>query len=149
MKQTLSVPLVLALVGAMFLVGVTVIELFRHPYDANASQSQGNDYLATSTAVSPVFGASNLTSGVMKTGQGALANVTVTGATAIGGINFYDATTTDITKRATGQSTSTILIATIAPAALGGTYVFDIEYTTGLMYDVPSGSVPSTTISYR
>jgi len=111
-----------------------------------ASSLQGNDYQATTTmaAVTGTFDGIEL----LKTGQGALAQVTITGANT-GNIIFYDATTTDITKRTTSRATSTIVIADIAASVAAGTYTFDAEFSDGLLMVRASGIGPTSTVMWR
>lgn len=114
---------------------------------AIGSTIQGNDYQATTTAENAVYG-SFTSSRLIKTGYGALGTVNITGANT-GAINFYDATTTDITKRTGNVSSSSILIASIPASLTAGDYVFDIALSRGLYIDLVSGNMPTTTISYR
>lgn len=107
---------------------------------------QGNEYVATSTAANSVYGASVTASKLLKTGQGSLGSVVVTGANT-GIVNFYNATTTDVTQRIT--ATSTILIASIPASLAAGTYVFDATFTDGLYIDLVGGNMPTTTVTYR
>lgn len=113
------------------------------------STIQGNDYQATSTAPSNVYGAQNATTQTIKSGQGALGSVIITGAST-GVMNFYDATTTNINLRTGQKATSTILIASLPASLVAGTYIFDAEFTDGLTYDVfAAGALATTTITYR
>lgn len=116
------------------------------------STIQGNDYMSTSTAASALFGARtvdilNIKGNTLPV-SGALGTVVITGATT-GVLNFYDATTTAANKRAADRATSTILIASFPASTAAGTYVFDAEYTDGLVYELFSGTMPTTTITYR
>lgn len=112
------------------------------------SVNQANEYLATSTAASTVYGATITGDTLIKTGQGALGSVVITGANT-GVINFYNATTTNVSARTGNTATSTILLASIPASAAAGTYTFDVFYTTGLYVDIESGNMPTTTITYR
>lgn len=109
--------------------------------------TQGDEYNATTTALSAVYG-SQTGSVLLKTGQGALGSVIVTGA-ATGIINFYDATTTNINLRASSKATSTIHVASIPASLAAGTYVFDAVFTDGLYLELVSGNMPTTTITWR
>lgn len=116
------------------------------PTNTVGSVVQGNEYIATSTAANSVYGASVTGSKLLKTGQGALGSVVVTGANT-GIINFYNATTTNASARIT--ATSTILIASIPASLAAGTYVFDASFTDGLYIDLVGGNMPTTTVTYR
>lgn len=111
------------------------------------SVNRANEYFATSTAGNSVFGA--FTSGRnVQDGPGALGSVVVTGANT-GVINFYNATTTNVSKRTGQKATSTILIASIPASMAAGTYTFDAVFSDGLFVDIVSGTAPTTTITYR
>lgn len=70
-----------------------------------------------------------------------LGSVVITGATAGSAFNIYDATsTTDLTQKLIAQFTAT------TPA---GTYVFDRDFTSGLVADMLTSSIASTTITCR
>lgn len=109
------------------------------------SVSVGNDYVATSTAANSVYGAVTANR-LVRTGPGTLGSVIITGANT-GIINFYNATTTVLTQRAT--ATSTILLASIPASAAAGTYTFDVQFSDGLFIELVSGIMPTSTITYR
>ena len=130
------------IVGSLFIGYLMSVQL------AHGSTLVGNDYIATSTAASGAYGATITGSKLIRTGAGSLAQYVITGANT-GVINFYNATTSDITKRAPNLSTSTILIASFPASAAANTYTFDAQFTTGLYIDVISGNMPTGTIMYR
>lgn len=109
------------------------------------SAVQGNDYSATTTR--NFDGAAKQSVALVKGGYGSLGSVIITGAGA-GQITFYDATTSDATKRSANQSTSTITLADIHTSAAAGTYVFDIAYGRGLLMTI-AGTAPTSTVTYR
>lgn len=113
---------------------------------AVAGVQQGDEYQATTTTstMSGTFDGLE----VLKTGQGSLGTVIITGANT-GGLVFFDATTTDITKRAASKATSSIAIAEIPVSLAAGTYVFDAEFTDGLTIVRLSGSGPTSTVTWR
>ncbi len=113
----------------------------------DASVAQGSDYNSTSTAASNVYGAQTLST-LLKTGYGSIGSIVITGANT-GVINIYNATTTDITKRASTKATSTILIASIPASAAAGTYVLDVAFSDGLYINLATGNMPTSTITYR
>lgn len=117
------------------------------PRQALGSAIEGQEYLATSTAAVNVYGANIQASALIKTGRGGLAQVVITGANT-GTMHFYNATTSDITKRASSKATSTILLASFPASTAAGTYTFDVAFTDGLYLDV-SGTVATSTITYR
>jgi len=131
---------------ALSVIAVSVM-MFTPREQVGASTIQGNDYMSTSTAASNVYGA-QIRSSLLKNTPGSLGTVIVTGAAA-GTINIYDATTTNITLRASSKATSTLLIASLPASLAAGDYVFDAEYTDGLYVDLADGVMPTTTITYR
>lgn len=141
-QKTFTVLLVTACLFA-----VAMLLSMRTPI-ANGSTLQGQEYMATSTAPSTAYGATISTSRVIRTGSGSLASVIITGANT-GIVNFYDATTTNVSLRTGQAATSTILLASLPASLVAGTYVFDVVYSNGLLIDIVSGSVPTSTISYR
>lgn len=114
---------------------------------ASGSTLQGNDYQATTTT-SVVSGEFLTNTAVLKTGQGSLAQVTITGANT-GVLVFYDATTSDVTKRASNKASTTIAIAEFPASATAGTYTFDAGFTDGLLISRLAGSGPTSTVMWR
>lgn len=131
-----------AIIAAAIMVLAGVLSLKQAPLAG--SVANGNDYLGTTT--SSVIGAFPVEIR-LATGTGALGSVVITGSTA-GTISFYDATTSDITKRTGQVATSSILIASFPASAAAGDFVFDRAFYNGL-YIVTSGIVPTTTITWR
>lgn len=115
---------------------------------ADASVAVTNEYMATSTAASTLLGATISNDILIKTGQGALGSVVITGANT-GIFSFYDATTTDVSKRTNNIATSSILIASFPASVAAGTYTFDVQYTNGLLLELTSGNIATSTITYR
>jgi len=111
------------------------------------SAVQGNDYHATSTASNAVYGAFTGDK-LVKTGHGSLGSVIITGANT-GIVNFYNATTSDVTKRTGNKASTTQLMVSIPASTVAGAYVFDVEFTDGLLVELESGNMPTTTITYR
>ena len=107
-----------------------------------------NEYQATTTAASTVYGNTITGDNLVKTGLGAFGSVVITGATA-GVVNVYDATTTNVLLRTGNKATSTILIVSLPASLAAGTYTFDHEFTDGLYVDLVAGTMPTTTITYR
>ena len=105
----------------------------------------GNDYIATTTRNFDGTAMTNLT--VVSSTNGSIGEVTITGAAA-GTINLFDATTSDITKRRSTMSTSSILITTIPNSAAAGTYQINSRFNNGLLVEL-LGTVPTSTINYR
>ncbi len=135
-------------VGLIF-IGLVVFTLFSQARSATASTfSEVSDYSATTTAANTVYGAFT-SSRLIKTGFGSFGSVVITGANTAT-INIYNATTSDITKRAASMASSTILLASIPGSAAAGTYTFDVGYTIGLYVDIASAlNAPTSTITYR
>lgn len=109
------------------------------------SVGQGSEYYSTSTRT--FNGTASPSVVLVKGGYGSLGSVIITGAAA-GEITFFDATTSDVTKRATGQSTTTIEITDLPASLVAGTYVHDITYGRGLLM-VITGTAPTSTVTYR
>ena len=111
------------------------------------SVSQGSEYVATSTAADNVYGAFTGDQ-LLKTGHGVFGSVVITGVNT-GIVNFYNATTSDVTKRTGNIASSTILMASIPTNMATGTYTFDVVFTSGLLVELETGIMPTTTITYR
>lgn len=109
------------------------------------SVSVTNDYVATTTAGNNLYG-SVTGNRLIRTGQGTLGSIIITGANT-GIVNFYNATTTVLAQRIT--ATSTILLASIPASTVAGTYTFDVQFTDGLFMEVVSGNMPTSTVTYR
>lgn len=131
---------------AIFLMGGGT-SLQDNPFGSVAVSSE---YTATSTAANTSEGATVTTSRILKSGPGALGQVTITGANT-GSMHFYNATTSatsGASGRAPGIATSTILLASIPASAAAGTYTFDAQYNYGL-YVVITGLAPTSTVTFR
>lgn len=127
------------------IVGIVVASFLVRGEKADATVVQGNECNATSTRNYNGVAIANLTQ--IKKGSGAFCGVTITGAGA-GQINFFDATTTDITKRTGNKATSSILIATFPVSATVGTYQFDSVVSDGVIVEI-IGTTPTSTILTR
>lgn len=145
--MTLETSLKYGFIGALIILGFVFV--FRFPAAENVvgSTIQGNEYIATSTGQTNQFGA--ITSGtvLLKSGSCSLGSVVVTGDNT-GALNFYDATTSDATKRAITATTS-LLLASVAASATEETYTFDVTCTRGLLMVLQNGTMPTTTVTYR
>lgn len=138
----------LTIIGGFALIALAIVFVGYNPIEpALASVSRGGEYNATSTASSNIYGAFT-DSRQIYNGPGTLGSVVITGA-ATGIMNFYDATTTDITKRTNNTSTSSILIASFPASTAAGTYTIDVDFFTALLLDSPTGTMPTTTITWR
>jgi len=140
---------VAAIIVAAF--AVAFLTLFQAS-PAIGSVIQSQEYRSTSTV--DHVGVANLANFARLKGAGdnctagSLAQVTITGANT-GVIFLWDATTTDSTLRAARFSSSSILVATFPASLAAGTYTFDAELDCGLIYELASGSVPTSTIMWR
>lgn len=138
----------LGLVGVCVAILATAFMLIEYrPTPALGSVAIANEYIATSTAASTAYGAFT-SSRSIKAEPGAVGQVTITGANT-GIVNFYNATTTNISLRTGQVATSTILIASFPASTAAGTYVLDAAFTVGLYVDLVSGNMPTSTITYR
>ena len=108
----------------------------------HGSTIMGNNYNATTT-----FAASVPVINLIKTGQGSLNAVIITGKNT-GLATFYNATTSDVNKRTGNKATSTIMLADFPTNAPEGTYTFDAQFTDGLLF-VGSGAIATSTITWR
>jgi hypothetical protein len=85
---------------------------------------------------------------VLKTGWGTLGSVIITEAG--GEFILYNATTTDIAAgNDQRSSTSSLLMARFPASAAAGTYTIDAVFTDGLLIDFVSGTIPTTTITWK
>ena len=137
LKETINYGLSIAILIAVI---VSIFGLNQPKQIAVGSAIMGQDYNSTTTPSSW-----QLKPTVIKTGPGALAQVTITG-TSTGTMYFYDATTTDKTKR-TGN-TATTTIAQFPNLNTQGTYTFDVTFNDGLILEI-IGSGATSTISWR
>ncbi len=107
------------------------------------SNTQGNDYFGTSTQNNTNALVQTIQNyAVIKSGQGTLAQVTITGANT-GTFTLYDATST-VTNTLWGTTT----LATFPASATAGTYTFDEVVQKGILIQY-SGLLASATIMYR
>lgn len=122
--------------------------LFTYPKVTIGSTIDGQDYTATTTGQYTFMGASNVTSKQIKRGFGSLGSVVIP-ATTVGAFNLYDATTTDVTKRAAAMASSTILLASFPTGTPAGTYQIDSSFNNGLLFDTFTGTISTSTITYK
>lgn len=99
----------------------------------------GQDYYATTT-----YNVGRL----IKGSSGSLGSIVIT---KVGDANFQllDATTTNVAARKGNKSTSSITLAAFPTNASTGTYQFDVSFNDGLLIDVISGTLGSSTITFR
>ena len=147
--MTLSTKHVVSLLiaGALF-IGVIIGGIWFRPESTQGSVNVTAEYTATSTAANAVYGATITSSRVIRTGQGTLGSVVITGANT-GVVNFYNATTSNVNLRTGNTPTSTILLANLPASMVAGTYTFDVVFTAGLYVDLISGAMPTSTVTYR
>lgn len=82
---------------------------------------------------------------VLSTTGGTVGSIIIP-ATMLGNLNIYDATTTDVTKRALATS-SLRVVASVDAGTTVGTYTFDAIARQGILYDY--STVSSSTITWR
>lgn len=138
---------IIAIISILVSVSVLLFVVLTNDNENVGSIIQSQEYVATSTAQNTVYGAFS-NDRTIKSGRGSLGSVIVTGANT-GILNFYDATTTDITARTGNKATTSLLMLSIPASLAAGTYVFDIGFNDGLMLELESGNMPTTTITYR
>lgn len=136
------------LVVAFLIVVIGVFTLItQQPDSVGASVQRGSEYMATST----VNDTTNLTiadNAIIKLTPGSLGRITIT-AVGTAPLTFYDATTTDVTKRTGNVSTSSLTVVKIPASLAVGTYDYDMELKYGLVIKVGAGTVATSTILYR
>ena len=136
----------------LFILSVFALCLFVYLLSASqrvdASVSVSNEYIATSTAANTLYGATITSTKLIKTGTGTFGSFVITGANT-GIINFYDATTTNVSLRTNNVATSSILLASFPASTAAGTYTFDAALNNGLLIDLPSGNMATGTVMYR
>lgn len=137
-KEYLSVAFLLGVVGLLGL-------LWQKPWQTYGSVEVGNDYIATSTRNSNGVALTNLS--LLKSGGGAFARITV-GGTNGAVIRFWDATTTNVNLRTGNVASTSLLIAELGTNATG-TLDYDADLKYGLIYELVSGTTPTSTILYR
>lgn len=145
MNKALIYTISVAIVVTAFVAAFAILTY--NTQTAFGSVSVTDEYIATSTAANTLYGAFT-TGRLIRTGTGSLGTVVITGANT-GVINFYNATTSNVLARTGNKASSTILMASIPASAAAGDYVFDALYTDGLLVTLESGSMPTTTITYR
>ena len=137
------VGIVLAIFAICF---VIVGQLQKSTSPVLGSVSVGNEYNATTTRS---FNNTALPSPTLiKTGSGTLGSVIVTGA-ATGEWRLYDATTTNVSLRTGQAATSTLTFISFPASLAAGTYTFDMNFNTGLLYDFVGGVAGTSTITFR
>ena len=145
--MTLLVGKILAALAALT-IAMTALVAMQVQNLSLSSVSVTSEYTSTSTALSAVYGAHTSTEFLIKSGRGTFGSFVITGAET-GVVNFYDATTTDITLRDSSKATSTLLMASFPASTVVGTYVFDVIFRDGLLMFVEQGNMPTTTITWR
>lgn len=106
----------------------------------------GDEYLSTTTR--NFIGVPIANFSLLKSNQGTLGRITITGSNT-GIIRFWDATTTNINLRAPELASTTILLAEIPTGTVAGVYEFDTQLRFGLIYELVSGLAPTSTITFR
>lgn len=138
-----SLLLKIAAVMGVLILGVFVGSLAYRSEPVLGSIVEGQEYNATTTGAFHAQSAETL----LKTGTGALGQVTITG-TGAGQVSIYNATTSNITKRTGNSATSSILLAEFNGNPTVGTYTFDARFTNGLLL-VVGANRPTSTITWR
>lgn len=112
-----------------------------HRVSASVDDGQGYNHVALSGQI-PLSA-----SGILKAGPGMLGSFVITGATT-GIVEFYDATTSNVSLRAASMSTSSITVASFPASTGAGTYTLDATLANGLVTYV-SGTAPTSTVTYK
>lgn len=133
LKEIISLAVILILLGA-------IVVILQRPGTAQGSIQEGQSYKAATTTYA-------FTQSVVKTGQGTLGSIVITGDNT-GTLALYNATTSDVNKRTGNRATSSILLVDLPASAPEGTYTLDVEFTDGLLM-VGSGFVATSSVTYR
>ncbi len=144
--NTLSYKNIIAV--AILLTVVGFLTIAKQPQMALGSIRSGDEYMATSTASNTMYGATITGDALIRTGYGSLGSVIITGS-GTGIWSIYNATTTNVLARTGNIATSSILLASFPASAAAGTYTFDVTYTDGLLIELVSGVMSTSTITYR
>ena len=149
MTKGSSTLFILVAVGLFTLATILVPKINIAPESESfGSVVQGNEYLATTTCPNSTLCGNTANSvRLLKTGYGAVGQITITGAGA-GELSLYNATTSNVSARAADKATSTIAIALAPASAAANTYVFDAVFTDGLLL-VVGATAPTSTITWR
>lgn len=143
--MTLTYKTTVSVLAALILTLLTFIWMQSQP--ALGSVGSSDEYTATTTASNAnTYGNTISGSTVVATSSLTLGSVVITGANT-GVFNIYDATTSDPNKRK--LASSSVLIASFPASAAAGTYTFDVRLYDGLLIDLQSGVMPTTTITRR
>lgn len=127
-----TLPLSIIVLAVSFLVAV----FLWNSQGAEGSVSQGSEYKAEYVTTTDANSTSTL-----RTLFGSIGSVVVSNAGTGGSISFY-ATTSQATS-------SDDLIFTFDGAAAEGTYQYDVEFGTGLLIDVATGTDLDAVVTYR
>ena len=127
------------IIGMIFLTAMFSVGFFTQTAKGSV-EFTGAAYQSTTTR--PVSGVALTSPTVLSLGQGVFGSVVITGA-ATGVINIYDGTTT-----ASHSNRATTTLATFPASTAAGTYVFDVQYLDGLIYEVV-GTVGTSTITWK
>ena|ERR1035437_785151 len=101
------------------------------------SVNTGNEYHSTSTS------AGFVNYSVLQSGNGTIGSVVIT-MTGTGTIDLYDATST-----VTNAAWATTTLAHFGASPTVGTYTFDVIFQKGLLVQFGTGTIASTTITYK
>ena len=141
--MTTTKHLVPILLLAVLLGGLLIGAFVFRAQNAVGSVAVSNEYHATTTGAFQGMSAIS----VIKEGNGAFGSVVIT-STNTGSMTFYDATTTNITKRTGNVATSSILLAEFQASPTVGTYTFDVNFDAGLLLVVQANR-PTSTVTFR
>lgn len=134
----------IGMLSLVILFGAFIMGNYYRTEKALGSIATGDQYFSTTTA--PAFVDSSPR--VLKAGFGHLGHVIIQGSVAATSFYIVDATTTDITKRASTMSTSSILLASFGASPTLGTYIFDSNFNYGAILTV-NGAAGTTTVTWK
>jgi hypothetical protein len=127
----------------VFALALVISVLRQPPQMVQGSAITGQEYMSTTTQ------GSNVAYAVLKSSSGSLGSV-ITTITGTGPMTFYDATTSDATKRVGSMATSSLkVLAYFGASPTVGNYIFDSVFNDGLLVVWGTGTVSSSTITWR
>lgn len=144
-SQKISIHIFAILAAGIIL--FTIYQIFKTPEVTLGSVTQSSEYQSTTTKAS--WGTPNNII-VAQNYPGTLSAVTITDKNnnASSAFVLYDATTSDPALRG-NTSTSSIIVARFGTSTPTGTYTFDLILKYGLVIELPSGVIATTTFTYR
>lgn len=145
-----------AVVAGLLTLAIVFAIVSKEPQTVQGSVAQSGEYNSTSTrsftgtnniANFSILTATSSTAVCWDRCPGVVGSVVIGGASA-SVIRLWDATTTDVTKRA--GATSTLEFIEVVASQAAGTYTYDVNFDNGILYELVSGtSAATSSITFR